>query len=53
MSSMKSEYRAKCPKCEEAFVGDDRWTYCPICGVLLQVVKLALKPLETAAGVGV
>jgi Zn finger protein HypA/HybF involved in hydrogenase expression len=50
---MKSEYRAECPKCKEVFAGDDCWTYCPICGVLLQVIKLAVKPLGTAPGAGV
>jgi len=29
------EYKAECPKCREIYVGDVRWSVCPVCGAQL------------------
>ena len=39
------EYEATCPKCRAVYAGDDRWAFCPVCGVKLDVVARYPKPI--------
>lgn len=42
------ERRGTCNKCHAVYVGDDLYTFCPVCGEPLEVKKLPLKPLGGA-----
>lgn len=36
-----------CANCQAVYRGDDRWNFCPVCGVPLDSVTLRVEPLET------
>lgn len=36
-----------CASCKTVYRGNDRWNFCPVCGVPLDSITLKVSPLET------